>query len=405
MLFLRLLLALALAFGAGKLLTKFNLPAILGWLIMGIIIGPNVIGVMNHDLLNASWYGWIIDLSQVLIGIMLGSNLVLEEIRAQGTENLKLSWAEIIITFIVVSVGLGGVFYLLGYSPALGIVIGAISTVTAPAPALSIIDEYDTDGPLTDTMESMSILNSLFGNMFFFVVIAIMQTFYIDSSDSILATLFMSIIAPLLIGVLLGYISGRFVDPIDSKRTVFFAFLAVVFLSYIAGKAIDSYIFSTFNLNYLLLGIGFAAAFVNVGEVDDYSRIEDDFGKFESFALLLVIINLSAPLEPRLIFTAGLLPFIYIIIRAIGKYLGGYFGAQIAGKEDTVKKYLGIVMLPHAGISLVLEANSHTLVQAIEPNYANIITITLSAAVIINEFIGILLSNKAYEKAGEVKQN
>ncbi len=405
MLFIRLIVAFLLAFGAGKLLTKFNLPAILGWLITGIIIGPNVLGIINQDLLNATWYGWIIDLSQVLIGIMLGSNLVLEDIRAQGAENLKLSWIEIIITFLVVSVGFGGVFYLMGYSPVLGIVIGAISTVTAPAPALSIIDEYDTEGPLTDTMESMSILNSLFGNMFFFVVIAILQTFYIESSDSILATIFMSIIAPLLIGVLLGYISGRFVDPIDSKRTVFIAFLVVVFISFIAGKAIDSYIFSTFNLNYLLLGIGFAAAFVNVGEVDDYARIEDDFSHFESLALLLVIVNISAPLEPRLILTAGFLPFVYIIIRAIGKYLGGYIGSQIVGKEKTVQKYLGIVLLPHAGISLVLEANSHTLVEAIEPSAANIITITISAAVIINEFIGILLSNKAYEKAGEVSQN
>ena len=120
------------------------------------------------------------------------------------------------------------------------------------------------------------------------------------------------------------------------------------------------------------------------------------------FAMIVVILDLAAPLDYHLIFSAGLYTVVYIISRAVGKYLGAYFGASITHSSETVKKYLGFTLLPHSGVSLVFTGIAVSILEGPVPECAAIIQGTIAAAAVINEIIAVFMAKKGFEWAGEL---
>ena len=118
--------------------------------------------------------------------------------------------------------------------------------------------------------------------------------------------------------------------------------------------------------------------------------------------MILVILNLGAPLDYHLILGAGLYTAIYIIARAVGKYFGAYFGARITKSESTVQKYLGLTLLPHSGVSLVFTGIAVSVLSGPAPECAAIVQGTIAAAAVINEIIAVMIAKKGFEWAGEI---
>ena len=132
-----------------------------------------------------------------------------------------------------------------------------------------------------------------------------------------------------------------------------------------------------------------------LGEISDY------FSPILGISLLAAIVDLGAPLNYHLILGAGVYTFVYILARAFGKYFGARVGAKITHMPDSVKKYLGLTLLPHSGVSLVFTGIiCSTLVSA--PELAQIVQGTIAAAV-INEFIAVIAAKKGFELAGEIQ--
>lgn len=119
-------------------------------------------------------------------------------------------------------------------------------------------------------------------------------------------------------------------------------------------------------------------------------------------AMIVVILNLGAPLDYHLILGAGLFTVIYILARAAGKYFGAYFGASITKSPETVKKYLGLTLLPHSGVSLVFTGIAVSVLTAPAPECARIVQGTIAAAAVINEIIAVITAKKGFEWAGEL---
>ena len=122
------------------------------------------------------------------------------------------------------------------------------------------------------------------------------------------------------------------------------------------------------------------------------------------FCLIVVILNLGAPLDYHLIFGAGIYTAVYIVARAIGKYSGAYFGAVVTHAPDTVKKYLGFTLLPHSGVSLVFTGIAVSILSGPAPECASIIQGTIAAAAVINEIIAVYMAKKGFEWAGELPE-
>lgn len=125
------------------------------------------------------------------------------------------------------------------------------------------------------------------------------------------------------------------------------------------------------------------------------------FNPFLGVAMIVVILNLGAPLDYHLILGAGLFTAIYILARAFGKYFGAYFGASITKSPKTVKKFLGLTLLPHSGVSLVFTGIAVSVLTGPAPECAKIIQGTIAAAAVINEVLAVIIAKKGFEWAGE----
>lgn len=124
-----------------------------------------------------------------------------------------------------------------------------------------------------------------------------------------------------------------------------------------------------------------------------------------AIAMIIVILNLGAPLDYHLIIGAGLFTAVYIISRAIGKIGGSYFGAVTSNAPDTVKKYLGLTLLPHSGVSLIFTGIAVNTLIGPAPEYAQIIQGTIAAAAVINEIFAVILAKQGFKYAGELEQS
>ena len=139
-LILRLVVTIIIAFFIGKLVSKFKLPAILGWLITGMILGPHALSIVNETLLDANWYNTFIHVLECAVGLLIGTELVWNKIKKTGKQIVITTLTQSLGTFILVSLAFGVIFYFTGIPIYLGIIFGGIALATAPAPALSIVE-------------------------------------------------------------------------------------------------------------------------------------------------------------------------------------------------------------------------------------------------------------------------
>lgn len=156
-------------------------------------------------------------------------------------------------------------------------------------------------------------------------------------------------------------------------------------------------------LNFMLMGMAFSAVFANIISEEQLGYIMHGFNPILGIAILIVILNLGMPLDYHLILGAGLFTIIYIVSRAAGKYLGAYFGAHITHSADTVKKYLGLTLLPHSGVSLVFTGITVSILTGPDIESAKLIQGTIAAAAVINEIIAVIFAKKGFEWAGELE--
>ncbi|MEE8842260.1 MAG: cation:proton antiporter [Eubacteriales bacterium] len=159
--FLRWILALALAFLLGKLVTKLKLPSILGWLIGGMMLGPHALALLPQHVLDNNIYKIIITWMQVSFGLMLGTELIIRKIKSYGKALMITTLTQSLGTFLVVSFVFAVVFMIRGIPVYLAFAFGGIALATAPAPALSIVQEFHTRGPVTDTLLPMAVLDDI----------------------------------------------------------------------------------------------------------------------------------------------------------------------------------------------------------------------------------------------------
>ncbi|MGN1202251.1 MAG: cation:proton antiporter, partial [Eubacterium sp.] len=206
-LFLRWLCVLVLAAVAGKLISKIKLPAILGWLIVGMLLGPHAAGLLPQAVLDEKWYQLIIMWMQCAFGLMLGTELVWKKIKGYGKALIVTTLSQSLGTFFLVTLVFAIVFLITDIPVYLAFVFGGIALATAPAPALSIVSEFHTKGPVTDTLLPMAVLDDIVGIVVFFTVNSVISGF-VSGGSVPLYMIPVMIFLPLLIGIVTGFPAG-----------------------------------------------------------------------------------------------------------------------------------------------------------------------------------------------------
>ena len=395
---------LLIAFWAGKAVSRIKLPAILGWLITGMILGPNAIALLPQKVLDTAWYKVIIMWMQCAFGLMLGTELVWKKIKNYGRALFVTTLTQSLGTFTLVSLIFAIIFKCIGVPVYLAFIFGGIALATAPAPALSIVSEFHTSGPVTDTLLPMAVLDDIVGIAVFFTVNACTAKSVSGGSVS-LAMIPVMIFLPIIIGMITGLIAGVVLKKVNGKLMTLAVLIAGITLTVTVGYWLNTKIFTNITLNYMLLGVAFSAAFSNMVLNEKLDTITNYFHPILGICLLGAIVDLGAPLDYHLILGAGLYTFIYIASRACGKYCGARFGARLMKMPETVQKYLGFTLLPHSGVSLVFTGIiCATLEGGGESGLSVIVKGTIAAAAVINEIIAVIMAKKGFELAGEIKK-
>ena len=399
---LRIFAILCVAYTCGKLISKLKLPAILGWLIVGIVFGPYLAELVTFDITNSLWYKIIIKMFECFAGVMIGREIIFKKIAKSGKQIIGITFVQSIGTFVFVSFIFLIVFAITSVPVYLAFVFGGIALATAPAPALSIVNEYHTSGPVTRTLLPLAAIDDVIGVVVFFTVISIVNGTHGSSAVSPL-TIIAMILLPLVIGAVLGVLTAFLMKNMKKNSIRFCLLMLFLILSTLTGLMIDCYIFHSFTLNYLLIGMSFSSTVANLVPEKEFEETLKLYDPLLNLSLIIVIVNLGMPLDYRLIAGAGIFTIVYILSRAIGKIGSAYIGGRLTNAEPMVTKYLGLTLLPHSGVSLIFTGIATTSLSACESALANIVSGTIVAAAIINEIIAVIVAKYAFKWAGEIK--
>lgn len=399
----RLCLSVGIAFLTGKLIAKLKLPSILGWLIVGMALGPHAFSLISQPILDAQWYQITLHILECSVGLMIGTELVWKKLKRSGKAIIITTLTQSLGTFLLVSLVFGIVFYCLGLPVYLALIFGGIALATAPAPALSIVREFKTNGPVTQTLIPMAALDDIVGCIVFFTTITVV-TGRLSAGQLPPYMIALIVILPIVIGIVTGLLAGVILKQERNKSVTLVLLIFTILIAAGVGFFFNSVVMPRPVLNFMLIGMAFSATFSNMVSEERLKQIMDSFNPILGIAMIIVILNLGAPLNYHLIFGAGLFTAVYILARAAGKYFGAYFGASITKSPDTVKKFLGFTLLPHSGVSLVFTGIAVSVLNGPDPESAKIIQGTIAAAAVINEIIAVIAAKKGFEWAGELKK-
>ena len=397
---LRLLAAILVAYLAGRLIAKVKLPAILGWLIAGMVIGPHALNLLGSSVLDAPWFGALESVLECTFGLMIGTELIWKQMKKAGPQILITTITESLGTFLVVSLVFGVIFWATDVPIYLAFVFGGIALATAPAPSLSVVNDLKTSGPVTRTLIPMAALDDLVGALVFFLVIAFVSAHISTAGIPVPVVLFL-VFLPVILGSITGFVTGKLLQHTKTPGTTLTVMVLMLLASAGIGFAVNSMLPAPV-LNFMLIGMSFSTVFANMIPEEKLNGIMKVMNPVIGFAMIVVILNLGAPLDYHLIFGAGIYTAVYIIARAVGKYGGAYFGASITHSPDTVRKYLGFTLLPHSGVSLVFTGIAVSVLSGPAPECVPILQGTIAAAAVINEIIAVFMAKKGFEWAGEL---
>lgn len=401
---LKIFALLCTALICGKLTAKLKLPAILGWLIAGVVFGPYLVGIVTAEITDAMWYKIAVKFFEAFAGVMIGREILLKKLASSGKQIIGITTIQSIGTFLFVSLIFAVVLAISGLPIYLAFLFGGIALATAPAPALSIVNEYHTRGPVTDTLIPLAAIDDVIGVIVFFSVISIVQGLGGgDARTSVFSTIGM-IVMPFIIGIDIGALAAQCIRRVRKSALCFAVFILFLLLSIVAGLAVDIMVFRSFRLNYLLIGMAYSAAVVNLIPEEQTEKILSLYNPLLNLSLVIVIANLGMPLDYRLIAGAGVFTAVYILSRAAGKIGGAYPGGKITKAKPTVTKYLGLTLLPHSGVSLVFTGIAVTTLSVTDPASASVLSGTIVAAAIINEIIAVVVAKYAFKWAGEIQE-
>lgn len=403
MMMFKWLISILIAFIVGKLISKLRLPSILGWLITGIIVGPHAFSLLSEELIHLSTYQTAIHILECTVGLMIGTELIWKKIKNYGKALIIATLTQSLGTFAVVSLAFYIVFSFMHISVYLAFIFGGIALATAPAPALSIVNEFNTKGAVTKTLIPMAALDDMIGVAVFFTTISVIAR-HISGGEMKIYMIPIMIFLPLLIGIATGIPTGYLLRKVSNKYAAIGMIIVGILGTSLIGILCNKYIMSSPVLNFMLMGMAFSAAFSNIIPEERLQQISKDFQPILAVSMIIVILNLGAPLDYHAIYHAGIYTFIYIVARAAGKYFGARFGAKATGLDRNVQKYLGLTLLPHSGVSLVFAGIAVSVLSKSTSECLEIIQGTIAAAAVINEVIAVIAAKKGFELAGEIQK-
>ena len=392
-----------------RILKRFNMPVITSYLIAGLLLGPFFIGRLGIPGLGFNTYeqvegfGLLSDIALGFIALTIGNEFRIEQLKKIGKQATIVGILQAVITTIIVDIALI-IFHCIRpdvLSIPAAITLGAIAAATAPAATLMVVRQYKAKGPITEILLPVVALDDAVGLIVFsfsFGIAKTLQSGVVDVAAIIIEPL-VEIVLSILVGFLGGLLLSGIVKLFDTNRAKDAAVIAFVFLGVALAKEEFTVGNFAFGLSPLLLCMMLGATFCNVCK--QATVLMNGADEWEAPLLIIFFVLSGAELNLHMlssvtVIVAGL---VYIISRSLGKYLGAYISCTISKCEKNVVKYLGVTLLPQAGVALGMSSLAMTSL----PGDGELVRSITLFGVLIFELIAPTMTRIALTKAGEIK--
>lgn len=381
---------LGLAILVGLLLTlvtkKIQLPNVTAYILIGVLIGPHLLNILNHETLAS--LGIIPEVALGFIAFSIGDEFELKTLKSIGKPALIITLFEALGAVLIVDT----VTLLLGFPPAECLILGALAASTAPAATLMIVRQYKADGPLTRMLLPVVAADDAIGLITYSISISIAIGMMNHQAFSLVNTILFPIIkimASLVLGIVLGLILSfihRYFQIVMNRMSLCISFILIACA-----------LAKSFGLSDLLVCMALGSSYVNTRK--DAQKVLSSINDWTYPLFILFFVLSGAELNLSALPKVGILGILYISLRFGGKWLGSYVGANISKQPPVVKNYIGFALMPQAGVAIGLA----TLVIKDMPGELGmeIQTIILSAT-LIYELIGPLSAKFALTQANEI---
>lgn len=409
------LLSISVAMFAGLMMSRvvkpLKLPAVTGYLIAGLLIGPFALGALGMDGLGFTSLKKVEGLkiiSEVALGFIafdIGNEFRLSQLKAIGKKATVIAVIQALCATVLVD---GAILILHLLMPdkitvPVALTLGAVATATAPAATLMVVNQYKAKGPLVDILLPIVALDDAVGLIVFAVSFGIAKSLSSGVAISIISVLInpmLEVVGSFALGTILGLIYTFVEKFFHSRSKRLSVAITFVILAVALSKLEMRFPGSELEIGFspLLVCMMLATIFCNICPSSEELMAKTERWTAPLFILFFVLSGAELDLS---VFKSGavvLVGVVYIIFRSAGKILGATFSSKLMKCEPTVQKYLGITLLPQAGVALGMSIQ----VAAELGQEGAIIRSIILFSVLIYELVGPLLTKIALTKAGEI---
>jgi len=362
---------------------KTFLPRVTMLLILGVVIGESFLDLIPPIFTHR--FELISEIALLMIGFLLGGKLTRDFLLQSGMQSLIISLVAALVTFVIVLTGL----WLAGLQLQIAIMLGAIAAATAPAATVDLIIESGYQGRFSDLLLSIVALDDIWALIIFSLSISLVQAINGGGADVSLLMSLKEIGGAVLIGIIVGVPAAYLTGRLKSGRPILTEALAVVFLC--GGLALS------IGASFLIASMIAGAVIVNLAK--HHERPFCEIENIEWPIMIIFFVLAGASLEINALDQIGWIGLIYILLRIVGKLAGTWFGASLTKSEPVVKQWMGIALLPQAGVAIgiaLVASNTY-------PQYRQIILPVVISSTILFEIAGPVLARFALRKASQLQ--
>lgn len=370
-----------------RIVSKLKLPNVTGYLLAGILIGPSILNLVPKD--AASSMTIISEMALGFIAYGIGSEINFKRMKKVGKSLITITFLEALIPVLLVSISM---IFIFKQPVAFSIVIGAIAAATAPAATIMVVKQYRAKGPVVDTLLPVVAMDDgvaiiAFGMAFTIAKSLISSTESFSIVRAILVPIW-EIILALGLGLALGLVLSFIIPKTKDEDELLSVVVASIFIA--IGFA------ELLNVSTLLVCMMLGITISNLAH--NSLRAINVINRLTPPVFIIFFTLAGVELDFAVLKYAGLMGIGYVVIRSIGKVLGAYIGAKVTNANEMVQKYLGLTLLPQAGVAIGLSLIAEKLM----PTHGSTIRTIILASTVIYELVGPLITKIALIKAGEI---
>lgn len=351
----QIIVSLAIMMVCGFLMTRLTklvkLPNVTGYILAGIIIGPYCLNLIPTSIISKMEF--VSDIALAFIAFSIGEFFKLDTIKKNGLKIVVLTIFEALMASIVVFIVM---YFILHLNLAFSIVLAALASATAPASTIMTIRQTKAKGDFVDTLLQVVALDDIVSMVAYSIAIsvALASSGGNGLSFAIVGLPIIKNIACLLIGVGLGFLLALLMKVKHSSDNRLIIVIAILFLFCAIGSLLDV----SPLLGCMIIGM----VYINVTK-DEKLFLQVNY--FSPPILLLFFVSSGLKFNLSTLFSGTsaistlplwIIGLVYFATRIIGKYSGAYLGCLTVKKKKEVRNYLGLALIPQAGVAIGLAA-------------------------------------------------